>query len=49
MPLPKREAVNIFEAMKMESAFVDWLKAKKPVRHNNYRILFEHGALEPLM
>jgi hypothetical protein len=49
MPLPKREYGNAFEAMKMESAFVDWLKAKEAVHHNTYRILFEQGALEPLM
>jgi hypothetical protein len=49
MPLGKREAVNVFEAMKMESAFIDWLKENEAVYHNNYRVLFDEGALEPLM
>jgi hypothetical protein len=35
--------------MKMESAFVNWLKDKEAVHHNNSRLLFEEGALEPLM
>jgi hypothetical protein len=49
IPLSKIEAVNVLEAMKMESAFVDWLKEKEVLHHNNYRILFDEGALELLM
>jgi hypothetical protein len=49
MSLLKREAVEVFEAMKMESAFVDWLKEKEPVLHNDYRVLFRAGGFEPLM
>jgi hypothetical protein len=49
MPLPKREAGNVLEAMKMESACVDWLKGKEAVHHNSSRVLFEDGAGEPLM
>jgi hypothetical protein len=47
--LPKREAVNVFEAMYMESIFVNWLNEKDAVHHNNDRVLFEERALEPLM
>jgi hypothetical protein len=46
---PKREAVNVLEAMKMESAFVDCLKEKEAMHHSNYHVIFEEGALEPLM
>jgi hypothetical protein len=42
-------ATKVFEAMKMEGAFVDWLAEKEAIHHNNYRALFEAGALEPLM
>jgi hypothetical protein len=49
MPLPKRKAINVFDAMKMESAFVDWVKEKETVHHSDHRVLFEEGALEPLM
>jgi hypothetical protein len=48
MPLPKREDVNVFETM-MKSAFVDWLKEKETVHHNNYHVLLEEGPLDPLM
>jgi hypothetical protein len=41
--------VEVFEAMQMETAFVDWLKVKEAMHHNNSRALFEAGALEPLM
>jgi hypothetical protein len=49
IPLPKRESVNVFEGMEMKSAFVDWLKEKEAVNHDNARLLFEEGALERLM
>jgi hypothetical protein len=48
-PLPKTEAVNIFEVIMMKSAFVDWLKEKGRVHHSNYSVLFDKGALESLM
>jgi hypothetical protein len=49
MPLLKREAVNVFEAMKTESAFVNWLKEKEAVHHNNYHVLFEEGAPDAIL
>jgi hypothetical protein len=43
------EAIKVFEAMKMEVEFVDWLTEKELIHHNNYRALFVAGALERLM
>jgi hypothetical protein len=40
---------RVFEAMKIEAAFVDWLGGKEAIHHNNYRALFEAGALEPFV
>jgi hypothetical protein len=39
-------ATKVFEAMKMEGAFADWLAEKEVIHHNNYRALFEAGALD---
>jgi hypothetical protein len=35
-----------FRAMKAEEAFADWLAERENVHHNNYRELFEAGALD---
>jgi hypothetical protein len=42
-------ATKVFEAMKMEAACVDGLAEKEAMHQNNYRALFETGALKPLM
>jgi hypothetical protein len=49
MSLLEKKAVEVFEAMKMYSAFVDWLKEKAGVHYNNDRVLFKAGSLELLM
>jgi hypothetical protein len=49
MPIPEGDAVYVFEAIEMESTFVDWLNDPEAVHRNNCRVLFEEGALEPLM
>jgi hypothetical protein len=48
MKPPGVEATKVLEAMKMEAAYVDWVAEKEAIHHNNYRALFEAGALEPL-
>jgi hypothetical protein len=43
------EPFQVYAAMKQEAAFIDWQKEMEAVHHNNYRVLFESGAMEPLM
>jgi hypothetical protein len=46
---PEKRSCKCMRAMKMELAFVDWLRDKETVDHHNYHFLFKEGALEPLM
>jgi hypothetical protein len=39
-------ATKVFEAMKMEVVFVGWLAEMEAIHYNNYRALFEAGAVE---
>jgi hypothetical protein len=41
MPQLNREAVEVFEAIQMKSAFVHWIKDKEAGHHNNSRVRFE--------
>jgi hypothetical protein len=49
MKPPDAEATKVLEAMKIEAAYVDWVAEKEAIHHNNYRVLFEAGALGQLM